>query len=235
MKRTTIIIDGKPFTYDDESEDISYATNKPITEEDAKSLLQTTKKLFDECGMKFYLCFGTLLGAIRDNGLIKGDEDVDVFVESEEILRKNLPYLQENGLKLCRINNHHFYSFHTENKSYIDVYIKRDLPNSIWKLWCCSINNGAYPKRFFKKYEAIQFLGVDCLCPSRPERFLEYLYGKTWRIPQKGHNYIYDSPSRYFWRKKIKPRIETIIYIIKLAITHPIMFLKKFSKKYFNS
>ena len=152
MKRTTIIIDGKPFTYDDESEDISYATNKPITEEDAKSLLQTTKKLFDECGMKFYLCFGTLLGAIRDNGLIKGDEDVDVFVESEEILRKNLPYLQENGLKLCRINNHHFYSFHTENKSYIDVYIKRDLPNSIWKLWCCSINNGAYPKRFFKKY-----------------------------------------------------------------------------------
>ena len=227
MKRKTIIIDGKPFTYNDESEDISYDTLKPITEDDARSLLQTTKKLFDKCGLQFCLCFGTLLGAIRDHGLIKGDEDVDVFVESEELLRKSLPYLQDNGLILCRINKGNYYSFHTENNSYIDVYIKRRLPLSIWSLWCCSINSGAYPKWFFRKYDIINFLGVDCLCPHKPERLLRYLYGKDWVIPQRGHNYKYDSPSRYYWRKHIKPRIETVAYITKLAIAHPSIFLQK--------
>ena len=88
MKRTTILIDGKPFSYNDEIDDISYDSISAISEEDARHLLQTTKRLFDACGIRFYLIFGTLLGAVRDHGLIKGDEDVDVYIDSEELLRR---------------------------------------------------------------------------------------------------------------------------------------------------
>ena len=231
MKKTTILIDGEPFTYDDEAEDISYESISAITEEDARSLLQTTKRLFDECGLKFYLIFGTLLGAVRDNGLIKGDEDVDVFTDSEDLLRKNLPFFYKNGLKVCRINEHHYYSFHTENKSYIDVYIKSELPFSIWKIWCVKINIATIPRWYIKSFDKINFLGVECLCPHKPERILRYWYGKTWRTPIRGHHFTYDSPSRYFWRTKIKPLYYLIVYILKLALTNPILLFKKIRNK----
>lgn len=227
MKKTTIIIEGKAFTYDDEIDDITYETISPITEEDARSLLLTTKKLFDQCGLKFCLTYGTLLGAVRDHGLIKGDEDVDVFIEDEPLLRKSIPFLNENGLKLCRIMEHRLYSFHTKNNSYIDVYIKGELPLSIWRLWCYRLNITAVPKWYLNKYDTINFLGIDCICPYKPERILRFWYGKSWRTPVKGHFFTYDVPSRYIWREKIKPSIFTIGYLIKLAATRPLLFIKK--------
>lgn len=230
MKKTTIIIDGVPFTYDDEIEDISYDTITAISEDDARLLLQTTKDLFDKCGLRFYLIFGTLLGAVRDHGLIKGDEDVDVYVDSEELLRRSLPFLYENGLKVCRINEHYYYSFHTDNKSYIDVYIRGKLPLSIWRLWCDRINFAVIPRMYIRKHDKIEFLGIECLCPHKPERVLRYWYGKTWRIPIRGHKFTYDSPSRYWWRTKGKPMLYFMCYCLKMMLTNPRLFIKKVSK-----
>jgi hypothetical protein len=231
MKKTTIVIDGTPFTYVDEIDDIKYDTISAISEDDARSLLQTTKDLFDKCGIRFYLIFGTLLGAVRDHGLIEGDEDVDVYIDSEQLLRRNLPFLHENGLKVCRIYDHRLYSFHTDNNSYIDVYIRGKLPFSIWGLWCDRISLGVIPRCYIKKYDKIDFLGIECLCPHKPERVLRYWYGKSWRTPIKGHYFTYDSPSRHWWRTQIKPRINsfswTIEYICKSFCSHPRLFLKK--------
>lgn len=236
MKKTTIIIDGKPFTYNDEIEDITYETIGAISEDDARSLLQTTKKLFDECGIQFYLIFGTLLGAVRDQGLIEGDEDVDVYIDSEDLLLKNLPFLYDNGLKVCRIIKHRLYSFHTDNKSYIDVYIKGKLPISIWRLWCDRISLGVIPRYYIKKHDKIMFLGIECLCPHKPERVLRYWYGKSWKTPIKGHYFTYDSPSRHWWRTKIKARIIsflwTLKYLLKLCFSNPSLFFKKVRDKF---
>lgn len=235
MKKTTIYIEGKPFTYDDEIEDISYETISAISEEDARDLLLTTKKLFNECGLNFYLTFGTLLGAVRDHGLIEGDEDVDVYIESEELLRRSLPYLYENGLKVCRIKENRYYSFHTNNNSYIDVYIKGELPISIWRLWCARISYSPIPRWYIRKHDVINFLGIDCLCPHKPERVLRYWYGKNWKIPIKDFHSIYGSPTRYWWRKYIKPKLSsywwTFCYISKTLFTHPSLFFKKIRKK----
>ena len=84
MRDTTILINGEPFTYRDEIDDITYETISPISNSDAKELLVLTKQLFNRKGIKFSLVFGTLLGAVRDKSVVTGDEDVDVFVESEE-------------------------------------------------------------------------------------------------------------------------------------------------------
>ena len=97
MRITTIQINGEPFSYQDEIDDITYETISPISDSEARKLLELTQSLFTQKGLKFSLVFGTLLGAVRDKGVIKGDEDVDVFVESEEKLRSILPFLQQNG------------------------------------------------------------------------------------------------------------------------------------------
>lgn len=230
MKKTTIIIEGKPFTYDDEIDDITYETISPVSVEDARDLLQTTKRLFNQCGIRFSLAFGTLLGAVRDKTIIKGDEDVDVFVEDEEKLRKHLPFLQENGLKVCRISEHYLFSFHTNNKSYIDVYFKAKLPFSIWSLWCDSLLCKAVPRRYIDRFDKIEFLGDEYLCPHKPERILAFWYGKDWRTPVSGHHFTYDSPSHYWWVHKGKFKYERL----KANIKRPIKFLFgwKYWRKY---
>lgn len=231
MKERTIIIKGKPFSYNDEGDEMTYETISPISVEDARSLLTKTKELFDKCGIRFSLAFGTLLGAVRDGTIIKGDEDVDIFVESEEDLWNNLPFLYENGLRVCRIVEKYVYSFHLDNKSYIDVYFKAKLPLSLWSLWCDSLYYRAVPRRFISNYDIINFLGVDCLVPHKPERILEFWYGKSWKVPIKGHIYTYETPSRYWWKTKGKAKFNLYFGYIKFLIRHPFSFSYRLYKK----
>ena len=149
----TIIIKGDAFSFDDEK--ISYSNIQSISEDDAKSILQLTKQLFDEIGLKFYLAYGTLLGAVREKGIIKGDEDVDVFVVDEETLYSNLPFLYEKGLKVVRVQRGGMYSFRINERCYIDVYVLRPFRHSVWKLYCYSLHKKATPKKYFKKFDTI--------------------------------------------------------------------------------
>ena len=61
MQVKTIIIQGKPFTYNDESKVITYDSTGVITKESARQLILLTQKLFHDIGLEIYLTFGTLL------------------------------------------------------------------------------------------------------------------------------------------------------------------------------
>lgn len=219
MRITTIQINGKPFTYQDEIDDITYESISPITDSEAKELLELTKSLFTEKGLRFSLIFGTLLGAVRDKGVIKGDEDVDVFVESEEELRNILPFLQENGLCLCRIYDHKLYSFRVRGgKAYIDIYIRRPVAG-IWGCWYCYVNHFILPKKLITPLAPIRFLGDTYLAPKNPERFLEFWYGKSWRVPVSGDHSKHGSTLYDEWKlTKGTPKVRRILMIFKIMI-----------------
>ena len=136
MTQKTIMIQGKTFVYNDELSDIKYDNMEAITEEQARNLILKTKEVFGKVGLDFYLNVGTLLGAVREHGLIKGDEDVDVFIDDEDKLFNNLPFFQDNGLYLCRMIRRQIYSFKIGDNSFIDVYILGPLGFSIWTPWC---------------------------------------------------------------------------------------------------
>lgn len=199
-KQVTIYIKGNPFTYYSEDGDFNWASLKAISEKDAIETLTTAKRLLDEIGIEFCLAFGTLLGAVREKSIIKGDQDVDVFLTQEEKLYENLPWLYERGFKIIRIRKGILYSFRVNNNCFIDLYILRPLGFSIWSLYCYSLVGNAIPKKYVRKTQDIEFLGSTYKCPKNPERVLEWWYGKDWRIPKssKGH---YEVNSRAFWKK----------------------------------
>ena len=208
-KLKKILIDGTPFEYKEFP--LSYATSSPITLEDATNLLAKVKKLFDAKKLDFYLAYGTLLGAVREKGLIPGDEDVDVFVRDEKLLYSMLPYLEDNGLHLIRLIKGNTYSFRLGDYGYIDVYILRPLKYAIWMPYCYSLCNMVTPKKYFKEYQDIVFLGVSCKCPKNPEKLLAFWYGNSWRTPIRGHKFFYEVKSAYYWHSRILPLIKSII------------------------
>ena len=58
-------------------------------------ILKKLRDVCDEHGLRYYLCGGTLLGALRHGGFIPWDDDVDVFVEIED-LKKLVEILRDD-------------------------------------------------------------------------------------------------------------------------------------------
>ena len=190
---------GKIFEYDAEELDIH--TSPEISFADAQDVLFSTQDILSKLGITINLCFGTLLGAVRDKNFIKGDYDVDVFAKNEYKLISLLWEMKRNGLNLIRVLPHKVYSFRlASNPScYIDIYIMRKT-KSIWGLYCYELNGLMIPKKLLKNGE-ISFLGRTFACPAHPENLLRFWYTDTWKIPIGKFNkkYKYEVSSHYYY------------------------------------
>jgi len=203
-----LMINGKWFEYDEIH--LSYATVSAVDHDTAKELLLKTKEIFDRNGLPFCLMSGTLLGAVRDKGFIEGDEDIDTIIceKDEQKLLETIPELYDNNIKLCRIEKVRkekpmLYSFMYKNGCYIDVYVIRPIRFSIFGLYCYKAGISYQPKKFYKETQEIEFLGATFRCPKDPEKLLEFMYGKTWRTPVRGHKFRYEVYPAYVYHRAI--------------------------------
>lgn len=85
------------------------------TEEIRASQLRALNRLKEVCqehNLKYYLCGGTLLGAVRHQGYIPWDDDIDVFVELQDLKKLN---------KIMKTDpNYSLISFVDEENDYFD-------------------------------------------------------------------------------------------------------------------
>lgn len=177
-----VLIDGNKFFY---TEQELFHGRKTMDLRIAEENLKIFHSIIHGSGVRYGLMFGTLLGAIRENGFIPHDEDTDIYVLSEdkESFYKLLPELKSKGLEVIR-ESINIVSL-MRNNEYIDVYffeLKRKINLSNYRV----INNKFEIKaRFLEKTELVFFLGMDICVPSQSEKVLEILYGKSWMIPIK--------------------------------------------------
>ena len=199
-------------SYEFEEEELECENLPEISSEDAKAVLFKTQDVFSKFGIDVYLTYGTLLGAVRDQAIIPGDLDVDVFIKDEKKMFQHLQEIEEGGLKLIRAFNK-TYSFRLNNNPncFIDVYIMRPT-FSVWGLYCYGLEIVMVPKKYVQEGE-IAFMGRTFKCPKNPERILKFWYGDTWNVPisKNEKTYTYDVPTHYYYAKyllqaKIKMR-----------------------------
>jgi lipopolysaccharide cholinephosphotransferase len=166
-----------------------------------EKLLIDTAIILESQNIKFWLDYGTLLGAYRDKDFIDFDDDIDItanLLDSEKIIQ-SLPLFIEKNIMPVRLSFWHgdnnekergngipFYQIlsFSRNDHYIDIYF--DLQ--------------------FKSHDTILFKNHIFNIPPNVESYLEKYYG-NWEVPTNlnkeskkphAHAFKYSNLKQYF-------------------------------------
>lgn len=144
--------------------------NKIITKEEQKKIefeiLKYVKEICNKNKLNYFLCGGTLLGAVRHKGFIPWDDDIDIMMPYKDY-KKLLNLLKKDNNKYTILepydNNNYYYTFSklVDNKTYtdannlkvegngvcIDIFPCNNLPDDYSK--CVELVN-----KFQRKYKA---------------------------------------------------------------------------------
>lgn len=167
----------------------------------AQSVMRTLNRYFVSHNISACLDSGTLLGAVRNKGLIPWDDDIDLAVDKDnyERLQASLPELYKllntnydvkwniviitvNNIDCC-INLEFSNSSHTQLVPFDISIQRRESINGLSEL----LSSGGLffaPATHFDSYEPIEFLGETFLAPFDAEGFLTFMYGH-WQTPKK--------------------------------------------------
>ena len=157
----------------------------------------------EKFNVQYIMCGGTLLGAVREGGLIKHDYDLDfsVFPNSRKQFFDFVKYAQKHpecGLKVTLqlpvvvkfspIVPHHI--------SRAVGFNRKDVPNPTADVFILESRRGGgykivgnqWPKWFWERGEVfplqrLNFSGMMWPAPRKPEKMFVRYYGSDWQTP----------------------------------------------------
>jgi phosphorylcholine metabolism protein LicD len=186
--------------------------------------------ILDDLKFNYFLCSGILLGAIRDNDLIKWDWDIEISSFDTELYPKIdliSSKLKEANFKISRIVRDKdnlkidFIGFYPKNVTgyTIEAYKYSKIRNVYWR------KDYTIPSKYLNKLSKISFLGRQFNCPNHVYEFLNFSYG-DW----KKSNRTSDKDVYLTKNFKKKNNFYYNIYRIINKISHILINIKKLIK-----
>ena len=172
---------------DNSSLEQSYQTLQPMETNNALAILGEAKKILDQLGVVFFLRQGTCLGAIRENGLIPWDDDLDLG----SVI--GLHGFNEEQVDLVILEFKKL-GFSTNLEKYLDYLDVTMMKSNIRIDWTCyrivddsiiHFPGLPIPVHLVMKLKEIEFAGGSYLVPNPPEDYLLAKYGPNWKIPKR--------------------------------------------------
>lgn len=166
------------------------------------------RKVFKEVsGMDLYLTAGTLLGYVRDDGFIPGDDDFDTAYlsacskpeEVKEELLDILRKLKARGIKY-RIGN---------RRNWLKVIFDSGVTIDIFPSWVDEEGffnqtfavRGAFGSAAQGGFKEVDFKNHKVIVPVQAEEIVAGFYGQNWRVPDKNFQWIVPKETFQVMRK----------------------------------
>lgn len=174
--------------------------------------LEDVLAVFKKHGVKAYLCYGAILGSVRENDFIKWDDDIDLAVIDPIDLqtRKSIGWmLYDLGFRPQPITFRVFdrmepgeIGYNGTDQSGIIVcergfkfsiffFKEVDCPKHGRELICMPKLGSkvliSTPAKFFDKPSSVKMHGVKFECPGPVMEYIEHTYGKDWKQPSGKH------------------------------------------------
>jgi hypothetical protein len=171
------------------------------------TVLNEIEHALEESGLETFLAFGTLLGFVREGGLIAYDDDIDICVINKG---KNEWEILDDVMKKCGLmmTREFFYKENRAIATYsrdgvnVDFYLfeVRDGRYMTYSFWPVD-KNQKYQYGIYEDYKIVEHfyptpVGIHSemihdtfvLLPQNGEEILEALYGKDWRTPDPNYS-----------------------------------------------
>jgi lipopolysaccharide cholinephosphotransferase len=182
--------------------DLSYLD--PSTVQDLYQITKDLTEVLDKAGIRYIAHAGTLLGIVRNGGIIPWDDDVDlaIFHEDEPKLILLKPALEKLGYHMMydskkavmydvsKIGNPNFDDHINGRKEltfpFVDIFvIHNDLKSDqfVYSNWRTKemFSTEWYKKEWMFPLKKMIFGPIRLSCPQNPEAYLDHYYGPTWR------------------------------------------------------
>lgn len=177
-------------------------------------------ELREQFGIEPFFIYGTLLGAVRENGFIGHDHDFDsAFLSTETDPRAAARQLQEIAFMLIdrgfRVRGQysaiHVFDKQT-NKTRIDLFHLYFDEDGVLQFPFGVAGKDDIKKSDWKGLREIEFGGGHGLVPVNAEAMVAHIYGQSWRTPNPGFNWTRDRSRRAAAGLLKAPQIEEIYW-----------------------
>lgn len=171
--------------------------SRPMDNGCARQALSDMKRAFDAKGIEFFLCFGTLLGSVRQGDFLSGDKDIDVGVFSDvhqgevmDALCRTDAFTPESRVCAERA----VFSVGHPTGVTIDVFTHYRRGGGIET---AVVNPGEWLWWRFSDFtlREASFIDETFRVPSDCERYLSEMYGPNWRVPDPHFDGLVGSPA----------------------------------------
>ena len=183
---------------------------KPCCIQAIKEVCYYLIDLFAENNIKYWLDFGTLLGAARNGEIIPWDKDADVGIlkNEEKKLLSLESKINKDGFYFVKKPKQGFYriNYSKTNFNFVDIFTWNLFTNNNSNLSPQTTNthiqknmkfgfvhgndinstNKSFPYYFIENTVPLKFYDKFAQVPQDYEKFLELRFGKHWKIPQRG-------------------------------------------------